>query len=74
MPKREPQGGYHIFTAVGQEERGFEGVAVSLQEQINRAMEIHEITFLSGPIFREDPASRGVYFAAQGATLKRKTE
>jgi hypothetical protein len=72
MPKRDPHAGYHIITAVGQEERGFEGVAVSLQEQINKAMEDHEITFLSGPTFREDPASRGVYFAAQGAVLKKK--
>jgi hypothetical protein len=64
--------GYHIFTAVSTDTLGFEKAAADLQAQINEAEKTFDITFVSSASFKDDPASRSVYFAQQTCVLKRK--
>jgi hypothetical protein len=74
MPDRERElkEGYYIFFAISLDDKGFEKVAVKLQDQINEAEKTFEINFLSGATYRDDPAGRAIYFAAQSAVLKSK--
>jgi hypothetical protein len=63
---------YRIFHAVSKEDSGYEKVADAITDQINAAMEDYDIEFIGGPSFRDDPASRGVYFGDQATILTRK--
>ena len=74
MPNRGMKEGYMIFTAVTHDDHGFENAAAALVEKINLAMEEYDITFLSGPAFKDDPGSRSTCLAAQGAVLRKKKE
>ncbi len=69
---RELTEGYHIFSAICTEDRGFEKAAMDVQAQINEAEKIFDITFIGGPTFKDDPGSRSVFFSCQAAVLKRK--
>lgn len=65
--------GYYIFMADSVENRGMAAAGVMLREQVREAEKDYDITFLSGPAIKEDnSAGREVYFAYQGAVLKRK--
>jgi len=70
--KRECKEGYVIFTAVNSDSLGFEKCAADLQAKINEAEKDFDITFISGASFKDDPASRNVYFGQQTAVLTRK--
>ena len=72
MRRNDLTEGYHIFTAISTEDRGYEAVATDLQEQVNKAEKDFDITFISSASFKDDPASRSVYFAQQTCVLKRK--
>lgn len=64
--------GYVIFTCHCREDQGYGKIAASLFEQIKEAEKDFDITFLSGPSFKDDPGARNAYFGSQAATLKRK--
>jgi hypothetical protein len=69
---RRPKGGYHIFYAISKEDFGFEKVANDLQDQIKEAELEHDLVFLSGPSFKDDPGGRSVFFGSQAAVLTPK--
>jgi hypothetical protein len=71
MPQRDKalQEGYRIFYAITSVGQGYENASLLLEEKIKEAEKDYDITFLSGPSFKEDPASREIYFVAQGAVL-----
>jgi hypothetical protein len=65
--------GYTIFYVVSKEDNGYEKAAEALQAEVRKAEKDFDIQYLSGPSFRDDgSSSRNVYFASQGAILKRK--
>jgi hypothetical protein len=64
--------GYHVFTAVNSDTLGFEACARALQAKVNEAEKEYDIQFFSGASFKDDPASRNVYFGQQTAFLTRK--
>ncbi len=71
---RELCSGYHIFYAISKEDYGFEKVAQEIESQIRIAERDFDITFLSGPSFKDDPGGRNLFFGSQGAVLKEKSE
>lgn len=74
MRKEPPKEGYHIFWEIVNEDNGFEKAAGFLEAQVHKAEEQFDITFLGGPKFEPDAGgnARNIYFAYQGAILKRK--
>ena len=67
--------GYHIFTAVANEDRGFEKVATLLEQRVKEAEKDFDMQFLSGPSYKDDSgSSRNVFYASQAAVLTRKKQ
>ena len=64
--------GYHVFYSTNFDEKGYDRGIVNVQHQINEAEKEFEITFLSGPSYKDDPSSRGVSFVSQACVLKAK--